>query len=449
MEEIVDGPAERTAVPRDSSVQDRTVGGTADSPSLLRRWAGRRDERRRDALAERTAERDAAYRSASQRRSAGRSSAHTVRTAEEIAPVPEWMRRTGVWLDRTLGAVPLIAPLGLSAWFTAHVFIDAPISLPVWVALIATGALEGGAWKLSRIYEKTLLEGDSTISLRVGLGLYLGIISGLIYWHAWYQAGQTVYMGWNWIPAAACAVLSWLGIYIWGRSARYQHRVQLRRDGRIDRQAPKFAILSWLLTPLRTWHALRHAVIFRIDSPTTAVEDLRDYRAAGRPKVWPSVYAELVPRPQRDTMRDVPHGQTELAAPRLKAIPSVPSRRPALGSVPRDDGTDGTGADSSDDSGTRDDGTRDDGTDPAGVVDPEMLRLADHMLTVAAAFPDWQNDMPSVSKTVEAIAAARAKDGDTFNSRSTAAKVINALKRVARHDDPAGTLTRLRVLEEG
>lgn len=417
--------------------------------------AGRTVVPRDGGVAERTAQQQAAYRSASQRRTVSRAAGHAVRTAEEIAPVPELMKVIAVWLDRTVGAIPLVAPLGLSAWFTAHVFMDDPISLPAWVAIVATGALEGGAWKLSRIYEKTLLEGDSTISLRVGLALYLGIISGLIYWHAWYQAGQTVYMGWNWIPAAACALLSWLGIYIWGRSARHQHRVQLRRDGRIDKQVPKFSILSWLMTPVRTWQALRHAVIFRIDSPTAAVEDLRDYRAAGRPKVWPAVHHDPVPPTQRDDERYVPAARTEQPVPQRPAGPPVPPSRTATDSVPRHDGTrddradhGGTGGTStgSGDGGGTDSG----GTDPAaaGVVDPEMLRLADHMLTVAAAFPDWQTSMPSVSRATEAIAAARAQQGDTFNSRSTAAKVIHALKRVAKHADPAGTLTRLRVLEE-
>lgn len=215
-----------------------------------------------------------------------RATAQVAATETDIAPVPQRLRWIGIWLDRTFGAVPLAAPLVVSGYYTFQVFTDQPIDAHPAIALIATGALEGGLWKLSRLYEKTLVAGDSTIALRIGLGLYLAMISGLIYWHADPNLEGREDIGWDWIPAGGVAAMCALGVFIWSRTARWMRRRELHAAGRVDKQAPKFASLAWLLTPIETPKALRHAVKWRIDSPLDAVTDRRMYVAAGRPVLW-------------------------------------------------------------------------------------------------------------------------------------------------------------------
>lgn len=461
-----------TAVP--PGTNERAAERAAKPLGFFASRAAARTVRQEKEEAERAALARAATKSAARRTAAAQEEDSTARTAEEIAPVPEWMLQAGVWVDRTLGAIPLVAPLGLSAWFTAHVFMDDPMNLPWAVAVLATGALEGGAWKLSRIYERTLLEGDSTISLRLGLGGYLTLISGLIYWHAWYQAGQTFQMGWNWIPAAACALLSWLGIYIWGRAARFQHRVKLRRSGKIDKQAPKFSILSWILTPVQTWAALRHAIVFRIDKPTDAIASLREYRAAGKPAIWPPVVDE----------DDGTDGTPETARPAIRATAQVgprPPKRAALptahpagggtvngtpegtlgGTVPSPPTAHGTPGGTVNGTPVTAQRAPAGGTTlaiaaqaavPPGVpqpsgtadVDATMLRLATHICAVTDAFPGWMDSPPSARKAQPVIAAATGTRG----SSSTTQKVLACLDRIAQTADPLETLNRLQPLRE-
>jgi hypothetical protein len=289
-------------------------------PGPFRRWRERvrqnaehRAEERREArnvtegrkrterrLAEQTqnAERVAAAgRSAARSRRGTRAAATTELTDEQVAPIPAWMRWLGIWTGRVFGSWPLIAPLVVSGWYSAHVFMDAPLSTPVALAIMVTLALEGGLYKLVVLREKTLLEGDSTIGLTVWIGVWITLIGSLIFAHAVIVAlGDqavsvdsitTVDLGWSWIPAAGTAAFSILGVAIYGRDARYRHRVALRAKGKVDKQGPKFALLSWLVCPIETPRAFRHAVKYRLDRPQDALDDYRDYRAAGRPSVWP------------------------------------------------------------------------------------------------------------------------------------------------------------------
>lgn len=408
---------------------------------------------------ERAATSAAAGRAAARARAASRAVTSTARSPEEIAPVPDWLQKTGVWLTRTIGTIPLLAPLCLSAYFTAHVFIDDPMTLPLWASLMATFALEGGAWRLARIYERTLLEGDSTMALRLGLVIWLSVISGLIYWHAWYQAGQTAEMGWGWVPAVVCAALSWMGIYINGRAARFQHRVMLRQAGKVDMAAPKFMMLSWGMMPWDTFFALRHAIKFRISSPVEAFEDRRHYLAAGKPAVWPpadsdvpSAVAEIVPSPPAaraagraapKTAHPVPPGP---AVPR-RALPSVPSDPAAGGTAngtpngtaqfaigaahPGANG--GTPAANEGANGAPRHAAQHDGT---VRVDAEMMSYADHVMILDEAFPAWRQSveaLPSIAKAIEAIDKARRQrdpEDKGFNSSSTTRKVLAAMRRM-------------------
>ncbi|MFJ8690252.1 hypothetical protein [Micromonospora wenchangensis] len=260
----------------------------------------------------------------------------TDRTDADIAPIPNRLTWAGIWADRTFGAMPLIAPLLVSGYYTMKVFTGDPISAHVIVAFLAACALEGGVWKLARLYEVTLVAGDSTMGLRFGIGVYLSLISGLIYWHALHEAkanGRTE-LGEDALPAIGVAVMSALGVYIWARRARWVRRRELHAAGRVDTQAPKFATLAWVLCPIETPLALRHAVKYRIQSPTVAVEDRRLFVAAGRPTIWPpadritdrKVTAATPAPPTKPTNQSVPEPTRTSPTVRPATRPTVPSQ---------------------------------------------------------------------------------------------------------------------------
>ncbi|MFI1194108.1 hypothetical protein ACH4T9_12735 [Micromonospora sp. NPDC020750] len=252
----------------------------------------------------------------------------TAPTDQDIAPIPAWLTWLGVWADRTFGALPLAAPLVVSGAYTMQVFTGDVIDAHPVIALLAACALEGGLWKLSRLYEKTLVAGDSTIALRAGIGVYIALIAGLIYWNADHAAkaqGRTE-LGDDAFPAFGVAVMCAFGVYIWSRTARWQRRRELHAAGRVDTQAPKFAALAWILTPVETPKALRHAVKYRIPSPVAAVEDRRLYVAAGKPAIWPPIdptdqadridQAATLPTDRTPTVV----APTDLSAPALTAV---------------------------------------------------------------------------------------------------------------------------------
>lgn len=196
------------------------------------------------------------------------------RTSNPDAPVPGWMAWVGSWLDRTVGAVPLLAPLVVSGWYTVHVGMQA-LALPLAVAIALTAALEGGIWKLARLYERTLVAGYSTLALRFGLIAYVAATGGLIYWHAHVTGG-------DWKPSLVVAGMSAAGFYIWGRQARWARRKELEAAGRVDKQLVRFSAWSWLLHPVETFRALRFAVRHRIDQPIPAMAAYRTHREQRR-----------------------------------------------------------------------------------------------------------------------------------------------------------------------
>jgi hypothetical protein len=370
---------------------------------------------------QRNMERNKAARAAALSRAASGNERGTTRD-ENLAPVPRPMRWFGVWADRTVGALPLLAPLILSGYFTTHVFhgTGQPINIPIGFALIAAAALEGGVWKLVALLSKTMLEGDSTIGLRVSLSIYLGVISGLIYWHAdWVARAAGAENGaahdWAWVPAAGAALFSLLGVRIWMHSARYQYRVALRDAGRVDKQAPKFAFLAWILTPMETPKALRHAVRYRIESPIEAVEDRRLWVVSGKPKVWPVLK-------DADSSEDAQRSQPPVHVPSRTSAPSVPSaprpvssgsQRPALPAGPNHPSSEDELKDMED-----------------------VLKYAGHLLVVIEAFPHWRDGaVPSVRNIRDAIHAYRQnqEDGSEFRSMSVADKVQKALIKLREH----------------
>lgn len=432
---------------------------------------------------------------------------------DTIAPIPRWMTIIGIWAGRIFGAWPLIAPLLVSGYFTTQVFHDAPIDAPIAVALIVTGALEGGLYKLSTLLKDTLLEGDSTVGLRFGIFCYVTMIGGLIYWHAGYLAAADQGVGFTeakigvtWIPAAGSAVFALLGVYIYGRDARFKHRVQLRAQGKIDRQAPKFSLLSWVLCPWETPHALRHAIKFRLERPLDAITDYRFYKAAGKPKLWPApedveaaadlpvaellariataspvlgrtlaaryaddleealadgtlsevfqdgtlawLEADLTGRPLRSAAARRGTGTAPVSpAPYRRALPPAAERgtpAPRYNGAEHPQGPDGADARTAAADGA--DGT--DGTDGTDGADPSApLPYADFILTITEAFPNWQQQgqMPKVREALAAVSAERERrEGRPYKSMSTIAKVMKVLAKLADDDGIAAALDRMR-----
>lgn len=431
----------RTRDARDSSVADPSVPSTDEGKSVLRdalsrvgQWrasrsrtaqerqdAGRLARQRRDV--EVAAQRDTAARVAAANRRTSRGT-RDVERDEDIAPVPRRMLWTGIWAERTIGALPLIAPLVMSGWFTWDAMSHEPINVPGWLAFVAALALEGGIAALVRLLVRTLLEGDSTVAIRFTLVVYLVIISGVIFWHADHQARQQGIDGgamseWLWVPAAAAAAFSLLGVRIYTHAARFKHRVALRDAGRIDKQAPKFALMSWVLCPVETPLALRHAVKYRLESPVEAVEDRRLRVASGRPRVWP---VPVLPE-QRDTELVVPLPRPvprpALTGRPVVALPRVPS------SVPPQDRT-------GQDAGV----PRDGGTAEQDITQnqADVLKLGGHVLVVTRAFPHWRTDLPPVRGIRDAIHAHRQQqDGGSFSSKSVAGDVQRALRTLREH----------------
>lgn len=254
----------------------------------------------------------------------------------DLAPMPTWMRWVGVWLDRTVGALPLLAPLVVSGWYTAHVGTDA-LDLAWPIALALTIALEGGVWRLGRLYEDTLVAGDSTIALRLGLLAYVAAIGGLIFWHATAQATDVWHADWR--PAAVVSCMSLAGIYIWSRRARWRRRAELRAAGRVDSQLVRFSVWSWLVAPLETAAALRYAVKHRIDRPVEAVEAYRadrDLRRADRAHRRESEKAAKAEKKSADKAADKKPAKGSGKKPTRTAKSTPVDPTPTANAVPSD-----------------------------------------------------------------------------------------------------------------
>lgn len=194
----------------------------------------------------------------------------------------------GWWGEAIFGNIPLAAPLIVSGRYTYDSFNEV-LHQPWWIALLAAFAAEGGLFRLNRVYEKTLVEGDSTVGIRLGIGAYLAAISGLIYWN------QHKFHGGDWRPSAVAAGMCVAGVYIAAKVARFNHRVELRNKGMVDAQAIRLSIWAWLFQPIATPATFKHWVKNRdrLSTPAAVVRDRKLFKAAGKPSVWPPLPSVL------------------------------------------------------------------------------------------------------------------------------------------------------------
>lgn len=234
-------------------------------------------------------------------------------TDAELAPIPRKLRKAGVWSDRTVASVVLLAPLVVSGYYTVHTGMDAPLNMDQGVALAFTGGLEGSVWYLLQLRERFRLEGYSTFSLTAAIVAIIGLIASMLGGHAIWQAlgsspikvplpfsEASVPLS-DVVPALAISLMSAIGSFVASKRATFKHRERLRAQGRIDAAAPRFSTASWFWCPWETFWSLRHAIKFRLSSPIVAVEDWRLWKMSKKPDVWPLVSVSQI---EEETSRE-------------------------------------------------------------------------------------------------------------------------------------------------
>jgi hypothetical protein len=135
-------------------------------------------------------------------------------------------------------------------WLIAAAFAAAVESIGVYLAFEAHAAL---------------MAGDASARLRAGSYL-IGALAGVLNYAHFASAGYR--------PnplAVTFAAMSSISPWLWAIRSRSMNRARLRELGQIDPRAVRFALLRWLLFPLRTVRAFRVAVWHGIVTPAEAV----------------------------------------------------------------------------------------------------------------------------------------------------------------------------------
>lgn len=262
-------------------------------------------------------------------------------TDAELAPIPRGMRKFGVWSDRMVASVVLLAPLVVSGYYTVRTGMDAPLNMDQGVALAFTGGLEGSVWYLLQLRERFRLEGYSTFSLTGAIVAIIGLIASMLGGHAIWQAlgsspisvplpftEASVPLS-DVVPALAISLMSAIGSFVASKRATFKHRERLRAQGRIDAASPRFSTASWFWCPWETFWSLRHAIKFRLTSPVVAVEDWRLWKMSHKPDVWPLVSVSQV---EEETSREPIKVKAETPSRETPSLPTVSAPRPITSS---------------------------------------------------------------------------------------------------------------------
>lgn len=339
---------------------------------------------------------------------AKRAKARTGTDGAEL-PVPPWARTLGAYGSWLLGELPLIAPMIVSGWYTFHVGTQS-LNQPWPIALLLTAALEGVAFKLAKLYEKRLVAGLSTIAERLGLMGVVAAIAALIYWHATNQAGGLD--NWqqaDWRPASVAAAMSAIGVFVYGRSARWSRRAELMAEGRVDMQALRIGVWQWIVSPWESLWGFRHGMKNRIGNPADAVRDWRLWKEAGKPKAWPPALADVL---GTDGTRrvEVPVWLLETLQAGVGTGTGVPARTPGTKQAAGTNPPGGTGTAGTSGTGTAGGGTSS-GTDNGGgdPGDPSGTGTADQDGPTAVELAAWRERHRERLITVRNN--IRAKDG--------------------------------------
>lgn len=195
-------------------------------------------------------------------------------------------------------AVVMVAPI-LASGFGLVSVGHGWLGLDSWAALLVPLTLDAAALSFALLSWKATLDDDAAGVDRCFVWLFAGISAGLNIWFADAVGGlhRAVFYG----TASMTAAL------VWERLLRAARRRELRALGRVDKPAPRFRFLRWLLFPVETAGAFRFAVGEGISDPRTAIARYR-HRNAPEPEAndVPAADRTDAPRPHEPTFTQKP-----------------------------------------------------------------------------------------------------------------------------------------------
>ncbi|SDL76480.1 hypothetical protein SAMN05421874_128140 [Nonomuraea maritima] len=199
-------------------------------------------------------------------------SARTDREKRRRRSVEQWKTRAKTAGHMAVMSVTNIGVNGVAVSGQAMAFMARGLP-PLW-AILAAAIVESVAVYVSWHAHVALREGDAAWTTRM-LSYLVGAGAGyLSYTHV--EDYPELF--------AACSLASpWL----WSMHSRHLHRKDLREKGLIDPRAPKFSPMRWLLHLPETFKAFRWAVGEGVQSPSIAVQVVRQRRRVK--KTWKSM----------------------------------------------------------------------------------------------------------------------------------------------------------------
>jgi hypothetical protein len=139
------------------------------------------------------------------------------------------------------------------------------------LGVAVASCVEGGAALLMDLYDRHLMERDSTWVLRLGMVTYVAASTALLHWYLAYRHMPTLV---SWVLAG----MSGLSLFLWSRGSRWANRVQMRRAKQLDPALPKLPMAA------KIWHPWRWLMTLRLISwePVETTEQARQRYAEWR-----------------------------------------------------------------------------------------------------------------------------------------------------------------------
>lgn len=218
--------------------------------------------------------------------------------------------------------VVLVAPLVASGFGLVAVGHDW-LGLGSWLGLLVPLTLDAAALSFAFLAWQATLDDEPAGLERLLVWVYAGASAGLNMWHSDAIGGLH--------RAAFFGAASLTGALVWERVLHAIQRRQLRARGRIEKPAPRFRALRWLLFPVETAGAFRYAVGEEVSDPRTAIEA---YRRRNEPAIAEdeSTAAEV---DEEEASEDRPTDEHAKAVPAFTLKPeSTKAPRPAAPEPP-------------------------------------------------------------------------------------------------------------------
>jgi hypothetical protein len=202
-----------------------------------------------------------------------------------VAPAPRPTGRPSRRLDAEqvsgwLLAVPItlaniIAALGQSIAGQPEFDKVAPWAISWGLAVLLAVTLETFSLVFTRIAHTARLNRDAALPPQLAAYLIAGVVALSNWWH-WSDDWAPTYMAW------AFAGFSFASPWVWAAWSKARHRVELRAAGLIDGRTVRFSLARWCMAPIRTFFALRVAVLEGIATPQEAAARYEQIRAERR-----------------------------------------------------------------------------------------------------------------------------------------------------------------------